>query len=139
MSSKSEGELPAVGTVVDSFFYAGPSSQYAPSYAKRSVSAVKSAPVQVAIIHNNGAFSALRNACAHLGSPLHNGSLADIEDVGAVAVVCRRHGWSFHATTGRCVLGGAGNEEEDRVPVHHVRVDDTGGLWVSVDPIQPQQ
>ncbi|TPX75193.1 hypothetical protein CcCBS67573_g03546 [Chytriomyces confervae] len=132
-----------VGTVSsDNYFCAGLKSDYTYSYAKRCIIPAKGHPnesTKIAIVNNNGRFTAIQNQCAHMGNPLHTGYMTDIdiEDVvgaeGAcspgLAVVCSRHMWSFDVQTGKCGNG------TDSIHVYGVRVDEQDCVWVSVEPL----
>jgi CDGSH-type Zn-finger protein/multimeric flavodoxin WrbA len=74
--------------------------------------------VKVALIHADGALSALSGTCAHAGGPLGHGTLAD------GTVTCPWHGWRFDARTGQDPDG------KGAVGVHPVEVRD-GRVFVN--------
>ena len=68
---------------------------------------------KIALVCKDGRFSALSGVCNHVGGPLGEGTL------DGEYVVCPWHYWKFHCRTGE----GEPGYEEDRVPVHEVRVE----------------
>ena len=48
----------------------------------------------VALVHHDGAFSAISGRCNHVGGPLGDGRL------DGAYVVCPWHNWKFHCRTG---------------------------------------
>lgn len=79
---------------------------------------VSAGGVKVALVHDDGQFSAIAGTCAHAGGPLGQGTL----EKGIVT--CPWHGWSFNARTGK-ETGGKG-----AVGVHPVEVRD-GRVFVN--------
>ena len=68
---------------------------------------------KIALVFKDGTFSAISGVCNHVGGPLGEGCL------DGDYVVCPWHYWKFHCRTGE----GEPGYEEDRVPVHGVRVE----------------
>jgi nitrite reductase/ring-hydroxylating ferredoxin subunit/multimeric flavodoxin WrbA len=77
---------------------------------------------KIALVCRDGQFSAVSGVCNHAGGPLGEGTL------DGDYVVCPWHYWKFHCRTGE----GEPGYEQDRVPVHEVRVE---GGRVLVDPV----
>ncbi len=68
---------------------------------------------KIALSCVNGEFTAISGVCNHVGGPLGQGTL------DGEYIVCPWHYWKFHRKTGE----GEPGYEEDRVPVHDVRVE----------------
>lgn len=69
--------------------------------AKHSVRQVDSGGRAFAVVHLDGEFFVLDNACAHVGGPLGHGNLVKGH------VICPWHAWAFDCRTG-CVDGATG-------------------------------
>lgn len=93
----------------------------AAALATRAIQEISVGRTKLALIHKDGAFTAISGVCNHAGGPLGQGTL------DGDYVVCPWHHWKFHAATG---LGEPGFEE-DAVPVHDVKVE---GGRVYVNP-----
>jgi nitrite reductase/ring-hydroxylating ferredoxin subunit/multimeric flavodoxin WrbA len=78
---------------------------------------------RLALIYQEGQFSAVSGVCNHAGGPLGEGRL------DGEYIVCPWHNWKFHCRTG---LGEPGFEE-DAVPRYEVKVDN-GHVWVNLEP-----
>lgn len=81
--------------------------------SRRPVSEVSIGRRKIAVVCKDGALSAISGACNHVGGPLGQGRL------DGEYVVCPWHNWKFHCRTGE----GEPGFEEDRVPVHALRVE----------------
>ena len=81
--------------------------------ARASVHEVVAGRLRLALVHADGVFTALSNACNHVGGPLGQGTL------DGDYVVCPWHAWKFHRATGE----GEPGFEEDRVPSYPVKVE----------------
>jgi len=81
--------------------------------SQRAVQEVTVGRLRVALTCKDGEFGAISGVCNHAGGPLGQGSL------DGDFVVCPWHYWKFHWKTG---VGEPGYEE-DRVPVHEVRLE----------------
>ncbi len=81
--------------------------------AQRELSEVKVGRAKIALTFRGGEFSAISGHCNHVGGPLGRGRL------DGDYIVCPWHGWKFHRATGE----GEPGFEEDRVPVHAVKVE----------------
>ena len=77
---------------------------------------------KIALSCVNGEFAAISGVCNHVGGPLGQGTL------DGEYIVCPWHYWKFHRKTGE----GEPGYEEDRVPVHDVRVED--GIITGFEP-----
>lgn len=80
---------------------------------KQPLQQVKLGTTRVALVYKDGRFSAISGTCNHVGGPLGEGRL------DGDYVVCPWHYWKFHCRTGE----GEPGFEEDKVPVHEVRVE----------------
>ena len=81
--------------------------------ARRTLQQVLLGRKKIALACKDGEFSAISGVCNHAGGPLGEGTL------DGEYVVCPWHYWKFHCRTGE----GEPGYEEDRVPVHDVRVE----------------
>jgi len=81
--------------------------------ARKPLQQVVAGGKRIALVCKDGRFSALSGVCNHVGGPLGEGTL------DGEYVVCPWHYWKFHCRTGE----GEPGYEEDRVPVHEVRVE----------------
>jgi nitrite reductase/ring-hydroxylating ferredoxin subunit/multimeric flavodoxin WrbA len=79
---------------------------------------------RIALVFREGVFSAISGVCNHVGGPLGEGRL------DGDYVVCPWHYWKFHCRTGE----GEPGYEQDRVPVHEVRVE-AGRVLVGSSPV----
>lgn len=68
---------------------------------------------RIALVYKDSGFSAISGTCNHVGGPLGEGCL------DGDYVVCPWHYWKFHCRTGE----GEPGFEEDKVPVHEVKVE----------------
>jgi nitrite reductase/ring-hydroxylating ferredoxin subunit/multimeric flavodoxin WrbA len=93
----------------------------------RPVTAVRAGTTPIALVHREGAFTAISGACNHVGGPLGEGRL------DGEYVVCPWHQWKFHHRTGE----GEPGFEEDRVPSHAVKVEG-GRVLVDARPRTPR-
>jgi len=82
--------------------------------ARRPLQQILAGRTRIALAFKDGQFSAISGVCNHVGGPLGEGTL------DGDYVVCPWHYWKFHCRTGE----GEPGYEEDRVPVHEVRVED---------------
>ncbi len=94
---------------------------------RRPVTAVRAGTTPIALVHRDGAFTAISGACNHVGGPLGEGRL------DGDYVVCPWHQWKFHHRTGE----GEPGFEEDRVPSHAVKVEG-GRVLVDARPLTPR-
>lgn len=90
--------------------------------SQRPVQQVMIGNIKIALTYRDGQFGAVSGVCTHVGGPLGEGNLS------GEYVVCPWHYWKFHFRTGR----GEPGYEEDRVPVHDVRVENGRVLIRSV-------
>ena len=80
--------------------------------ASRALQEVDARGTKIALVHRDGAFTALSGVCNHVGGPLGAGRL------DGEYVVCAWHHWRFHAATGRGFPG----HGEQAVPAYAVKV-----------------
>ena len=78
---------------------------------KRPVTPVRAGTIPIALVHRDGAWSAISGVCNHAGGPLGEGRL------DGDYVVCPWHYWKFHQRTGE----GEPGFEDDRVPSYAVQ------------------
>lgn len=93
----------------------------ATALAQAPVARVKAGPLELALVFKDGEFSAISNACNHVGGPLGEGKL------DGDYVVCPWHAWKFHRVTGK----GEPGFEEDAVPSYRTKIEG-GRVWVDV-------
>ena len=103
---------------VDSWLDVGASEEL----SRKPVQEVMLGRIKVALTYKDGQFGAISGVCNHVGGPLGEGNL------DGDYVVCPWHYWKFHGRTGE----GEPGYEEDRVPVHDVRVENGRVLVRSV-------
>ncbi len=96
--------------------------------ADRPLRQVTVGRTKVALCHRDDTFTAISGVCNHVAGPLGEGHL------DGDYVVCPWHGWKFHCRTGE----GEPGFEEDRVPVHEVRVE-AGRVLVALEPSTSRQ
>src|SRR5689334_14807164 len=77
---------------------------------------------RIALTCRDGEFGAISGVCNHVGGPLGEGTL------NGDYVSCPWHFWKFHRRTGE----GEPGFEEDRVPMHDVRIENGRVLVRSV-------
>ena len=94
---------------------------------RQPVTAVRAGTIPIALVHRDGAWSAISGVCNHTGGPLGEGRL------DGDYVVCPWHNWKFHHRTGE----GEPGFEEDRVPSHAVKVEG-GRVHVDANPRTPR-
>ena len=76
---------------------------------------------RIALIYQNGQFSAISGVCNHVGGPLGKGTLE------GDYVVCPWHYWKFHHVTGT----GEAGYEQDQVPIYRTKVEN-GRLYIDL-------
>jgi len=79
----------------------------------------------LALVHFDGQYAALDNACPHQGGPLGEGSIERGVE-GECWLRCPWHGWDFHPLTGRSPGG-----HDDGVPTFPVEVR-ADGIYVAI-------
>jgi nitrite reductase/ring-hydroxylating ferredoxin subunit len=67
--------------------------------AEGEVATVRAGELELCLVHVDGRWAALDNACPHQGGPLGEGTLERARD-GTWIVRCPWHGWAFEALSG---------------------------------------
>ena len=96
--------------------------------AGQSLRQIEVGRTAVALVYQDGQFSAISGVCNHVGGPLGHGRLDGDH------VVCPWHNWAFHGRTGhgRCNCAG------DQVPTYDVKVVN-GRVLVNVEEATPRK
>ena len=84
---------------------------------------LKLGKTKIALVYQDGEFSAISGVCNHVGGPLGDGRMA------GDYVVCPWHNWKFHCRSGK----GEPGFEADAVPVYAVKVED-GRVFINTEP-----
>jgi nitrite reductase/ring-hydroxylating ferredoxin subunit len=88
---------------------------------------VKADGRRICLVRTASGVHAIDNACPHEGYGLARGGL------DGELVTCQWHNWKFRVTDGSCIQG------EENVRVHHVDIDDHGGVRVTVNRPDPAE
>jgi nitrite reductase/ring-hydroxylating ferredoxin subunit/multimeric flavodoxin WrbA len=95
--------------------------------AGNTITPVLAGTTPIALVHRDGAFTAISGVCNHVGGPLGEGRL------DGDYVVCPWHNWKFHYRTGE----GEPGFEEDRVPSYATKLEN-GRVFVDANQRTPR-